>query len=350
MTSLDTRVGTWPRARSLPRLSTTSNHRPQEQDAVERVPQDGLRTATMRGRLSRLSKIGIPGKEVELGQTRASNDSIPVSATSSSASSFKWDEKKQPADCRILYHGEVITSISIWRTVTEYVVLTESALFIYPNRRRASIIFPDVAISTLQQSRTNSSLSTISSQGLQSPRQETVTWDALASGVRISLDDVFAIYNLYNTRPSFAVAIHWYDANNLRPQLYSFQLEHPDEKDMWITLISQYSRVARMYPETRSMWLDEPDLPEYEQKVFRIVRNIHHDLDPQRSNDSAQKQALQLEFLVVGENKFHFVPVAEHSTHKSYPLASLTSLEVFPNDDRLTITTRFVVFRDITSH
>lgn len=92
------------------------------------------------------------------------------------------------------------------------------------------------------------------------------------------------------------------------------------------------------------MRLDDPDLREYEQKVFRVIRNIHHNLDPQRSSESGQRPAPQVEFFVIGLNKFHFVPVGERGTHTSYPLAAVTSIEVFPNDDRLTITTRFVEF------
>lgn len=352
MSSSASRVGSWPLARSLLRRQDMDEETGEQQD-----PHDDLRATTMRGRLSsrlmkssqdsipsRLSKLRIPTIGDSPTQVKAFSDfekGLALSETSSASSSFKWDDKRKPADGQVAYHSEVLTHVTIWKKVTEYLVLTDLGIYRCPNRKRAAVVFPEIAMSRLHHSRTNSSRSS-GSHEIQTPRSSEGSWDLLATGTRIDLEDVFAVYNLYDTKPSFAVALHWLDPVDQRPHLYTFQLPDPDVKDTWISLISQHSRTARAYPEIRSIWLEDPDLLESEAKVFRVVRNVIHSLDGQGSDDSIEKPSPQLEYLVLGENKIHFAPVGQQINHKSYGLAAITSIEVFGNDDRFRLTTRLV--------
>ena len=222
-------------------------------------------------------------------------------------------------------------------------MLTEYGLFRYPNQNRAAVVFPDLTTSAPVHRRTNSNPVNGTQNEVQSPRPAETTWELGVPGSRIDLEDVFAVYNLYDSRPSFTVALHWLDARDHRSRFYTFQLQDPDVKDVWISLILKYSRLSRPSPEVRSMWLEDADLTANEHKVFRVVRNIYRHEDVEDGNNAIQRPPPQLEFLVVGQNKLYFVPFEEQRSFESFGLVAISSIEVFAPDDRFRLSIRYVL-------
>jgi len=361
MSSSEVRAGSWPRARSMFQRMAMSGSHSQEEVRLQKPSQDDIRTKTMRGRLvSRLSTTNPLGNEplpanklhrrhtkgteaVHIETCKSPGNDSSLSATSSAASSFKWDERRRMADEGILYHGEVHTNITIWKKVKEYLVLTESGLFRYPNQSRAAMAFPDLAPSMPSHRRTNSYPSTGTAYEIQSPRPAETTGELGMPGSRIDLEDVFGIYNLYDATPSFAVALHWPDSRDRRARFYTFQLQDRDLKDTWISLILKYSRLSRVYPEIRSIWLENVELPSNQHRVFRVVRNIYRHEDLEDGNSIAQRPPPRLELLVISQNKLFFLSCDEHKICESFGLAALSSVEVFPTDDRFRLSVRYVL-------
>jgi len=361
MSSSEGRAGSWPRARSMFQRTGTSGSDSQEEVRLQKVSQGDIRTKAIRGRLvSRLSNTSPLGSEplpsnklhrrhpsvtedVQIEARKTREKDLPLSTTSSASSSFKGFEKRRPADERILYHGEVHTNITIWKKAKEYLVLTEYGLFRYPNQSRAAMVFPDLTTSAPGHRRTNSNPGTCTPNEIQSPRSAETIWELGVPGSRIDLEDVFAVYNLYDAKPSFTIALHWLDTRDHRCRFYTFQLQDPDVKDVWISLILKYSRLSRPSPEVRSMWLEDADLTGNEHKVFRVVRNIYRHEDVEDGNSITQRPPPQLEFLVVGQNKLYFVPFEEHKSYESFGLIAISSIEVFAADDRFRLSTRYVL-------
>ncbi|KAG9919402.1 leucine rich repeat protein, partial [Aureobasidium melanogenum] len=173
-------------------------------------------------------------------------DDTPLTTTSSRTPSINWADF-DTNNCRkgrVLHHGEVQTSSSMFRKKKEYLVLTDTHILRYKNQSKAaetigSVPPPFGRSPTIRHSSTNS---IGSSQDLQSLHSD-------SSGDkegRVTLRHIVAVHRLDDGRPYFAIEVCYLDEEGSQASAMVMQFGESEDRDLWLRSIRQAANKARL--------------------------------------------------------------------------------------------------------
>lgn len=301
------------------------------------------------------SKFGSLGKSSILSvdeQSVGSNDGlISPMENSFGDEGFVFPKEGQ----RLLYHGQVQTTVGLFRKKKEYLVLTDTHLIRFKSYSRASECFP------LQQTQNRRRYSTSrhSSSASLGSLHELQTQNSRSSNESESgflLNQIVATYRVEDGRPFFITEVVYLDENTNSVGSMQLMLQDPREADVWHTSIRAASQKARLISDqplpartleyvTRVLQAAQ-DYDENFLKVFRVVRRPAGKATGKSSSDDLAKLAASVCYLAIGINRLHLISVPDsqaspsqgmdtRSSKSSYGLVTLVSMEIHASDDSL---------------
>ncbi|KAK8225724.1 leucine rich repeat protein-like protein [Phyllosticta capitalensis] len=297
-------------------------------------------------------------------------DEAALSALSSKAPSVNWGELND-VGChsrKIILHGEVQTSSTLFRRKKEYLVLTETHIVRFKNQQKAAETFGDIfaplhrTSSLKQRHHSNPSIGSV---------QEFQSFVSDHSGERnigTPLKQIVAVYQLVDDRPYFAFEICYLDEDTNHDFSMTLQFGSPEDMKTWLAAV----RSAANHTKT----LDERYISYQNIRLAARVVEREGDYDPnafslykvvQRptgragsassSTDDLTKIASTVCFLAIGIHKVHLIPVFKSRQRSSSPnllsypsevsfgILTLTSVRLSESDDTFELVFRMPMQR-----
>jgi hypothetical protein len=284
-----------------------------------------------------------PRLDIDFEKEIALSTVTATSTTSSQATSLEWEDGKDVYTAHVIYHGEAQTHSSLWSKSREYLVLTDKYLHRCKSRNQAATVFYEISKQKRHHTRAQSSPSASLVCAPPTLASPDLSWDELAElGSRIELHRVFAAYILYDSKPHFALALHWFNDRLIRPCVLNLVFQDSDSRDQWLAHIAKQALQAGSHLNSRLHWVQDEDLQADDYTAFRIVKHVDRDETAQGPNEDTQNGLPQLAFLAVGCYKIHFIPIQNFGKYESYGIAALTSIDISGTDSRIKFTFRFV--------
>lgn len=253
----------------------------------------------------------------------------------------------------VLHHGEVQTTIGMFRKKKEYLVLTETHLIRFKSQSRAAESFPTVpaAPSRANGTRHPSTTSIGSLQEIQSIHSHSsADFDS-----RIPLGQIVTAYKVEDGRPFYTTEVVYLDEEHYGVGSIQLMLHDPKEADLWHSSIRTAAQKARLmapepYPKKVVRYLvrileNAEDYDANHFHVFRVLRRAPVPKGGRSSSDDLQKLGASVFYMVIGINRVHMIPLPEfgHSnmrlsipkTNKNvFGLTTLVAMNASYSDDR----------------
>ena len=253
----------------------------------------------------------------------------------------------------VLHHGEVQTTIGMFRKKKEYLVLTETHLIRFKSQSRASETFPIVppAPSRANGTRHPSTTSIGSLQEIQTNHSHSsADFDS-----RIPLGQIVTAYKVEDGRPFFTTEVVYLDEEHYGVGSIQLMLHDPKEADLWHSSIRAAAQKARLmlpepYPKRVVRYLirvletaDDYDANHFQ--VFRVLRRAPVPKSGRSSSDDLQKLGASVFYMVIGINRLHMIPLPDfgHPTGRlsipkagrnMFGLTTLVAMNASYSDDR----------------
>ncbi|KAK8179734.1 hypothetical protein BC567DRAFT_242328 [Phyllosticta citribraziliensis] len=265
-----------------------------------------------------------------LGLGSAFDDAV-LSALSSKAPSVNWGESNDVGlhSRKIILHGEVQTSSTLFRRKKEYLVLTETHIVRFKNQQKAAETFGETfaplhrSSSLKQRHHSNPSIGSI---------QEFQSFVSDHSGERnigTPLKQIIAVYQLVDDRPYFAFEICYLDEDSNHDFSMTLQFGSPEDMKTWLAAVRSTANQAKA--------LDERHISHQNVRLAARVVEREGDYDPNSfslagsassSTDDLTKIASTVCFLAIGIHKVHMIPVfkSRQRASISFGILTLTSL------------------------
>jgi hypothetical protein len=298
------------------------------------------------------SKFGSLGRKSMLSLDEKSVDGNDIAVSPPSESSVDDEEHRALAHGRnILYHGEVQTTIGLFRKKKEYLVLTDGHLIRFKSQSRALEIFPTMSHQIITRRRSSaatrhgSTASIGSMQDLQSLNSRSSTENENS----IPLCQIVAVYRVEDGRPFFITEVVYLDEETNAIGSVQLMLQDPNEADVWHTSIRGAAQKAKLvlaspFPDRVVSYLVRvleaaQDYDENHFKIFRVVRRLTTKGTGKPSSDDLSKINSSVSYLVIGINKIHLVSMPDFSepsakaTRTSFGLVTLISMNIKHSDD-----------------
>lgn len=296
------------------------------------------------------SRFGSIGKKSIQSVDEESLESSDGLTESPMGSAFQDSDFTYPREGQhLLYHGEVLTTIGMFKKKTEYIVLTDTHLIRFKSLLHAAEAFPMISRGgNRRHSRTRSSTASIGSM------QEIQSLNSRSSNEResgILLSQIIAAYKLEDGRPYFVTEVVYLDEATNSVGSMQLMLHDPLEADLWHSSIQTASQNAKLVSNhrlpTRTIdyivhVLEAAQDYDGSLKVFRVVRRSKNG---KTSSDDLAKLSSSVCYLVIGINRLHLLsipdfqsqpgPMDTKATKSSYGLVTLVSMEVHDSDHSL---------------
>ncbi|KAG9514631.1 leucine rich repeat protein, partial [Aureobasidium melanogenum] len=287
-------------------------------------------------------------------------DDTPLTTTSSQTPSINWADF-DTNNCRkgrVLHHGEVQTSSSMFRKKKEYLVLTDTHILRYKNQSKAAETIGSVAppfgrSPTIRHSSTNS---IGSSQDLQSLHSD-------SSGDkegRVTLRHIVAVHRLDDGRPYFAIEVCYLDEEGSQASAMVMQFGESEDRDLWLRSIRQAANKARLQDVNPISVVNSKNAAraverenDYDPANYAIYKVIQRQFSKSRSStDDLSKIASTVCFLAIGIHKVHVIPLVKTTSRvsspslsasnvpTSYGILNMTAIRVSHSDDHFELTFR----------
>lgn len=253
----------------------------------------------------------------------------------------------------VLHHGEVQTTIGMFRKKKEYLVLTETHLIRFKSQSRASENFPSIPLAQGRAPGTRhpSTTSIGSLQEIQSNHSHSsADFDA-----RIPLGQIVTAYKVDDGRPFFTTEVIYLDEEHHGVGSIQLMLHDPREADLWHSSIRAAAQKARLimqepYPKRVVRYLvrvleaaNDYDANHFQ--VFRVLRRAPVPKGGRSSSDDLQKLGASVFYMVIGINRLHMVPLPDFShpsgrlsvpkaSRNIFGLVTLVTMNASYSDDR----------------
>lgn len=259
----------------------------------------------------------------------------------------------------VLYHGEVQTTVGMFRKKKEYLVLTDSHLLRYKSQLRAAEVFSAIRSNGGRSSNTRHPSTT--SIGSLHEVQSMTSHASSENENRIPLGQIITAYKVEDGRPFFTTEVVHLDEECQGVGSLQLMLHDPKEADLWLTSLRGAAEKARLlmpvpFPDRIIRYLASAleDVSDYSTdhfQVFRVVRRVSTSLKGGKaSSDDLQKLGSSVFYMVIGINRIHFVPLPEFNTkgklvapksnRMTHGIVSLVDLKVVNDDDRFELVFR----------
>lgn len=253
----------------------------------------------------------------------------------------------------VLHHGEVQTTIGMFRKKKEYLVLTETHLIRFKSQSRASEIYPSVppAPSRANGTRHPSTTSIGSLQEIQSNHSHSsADFDS-----RIPLGQIVTAYKVEDGRPFFTTEVVYLDEEHYGVGSIQLMLHDHKEADLWHSSIRTAAQKARLmspepYPKRIVRYLvrvleTDNDYDANHFQVFRVLRRAPVPKSGRSSSDDLQKLGASVFYMVIGINRLHMIPLPEFGNSNGrlsipkggknvFGLTTLVAMNASYSDDR----------------
>lgn len=243
-----------------------------------------------------------------------------------------------------------VTSTSVFRKRTQYVVLTESHLIRFKSQSKASEMFPIIPSS----GRGSLPRAAMSSIGSYSEIQSSSTYADITQGV--PLDEIVAVYKIEDGRPYFTIEISHLDERGKRGASLQLNLNGPNDAEAWMTAIRENAAIRRarhafVYHQSTLDYLaraleKDRDYDPQHFRVFKVTQRQPVRPASRMQSDDLSKSSSNVCYLVIGLNKVHFVPLpktsgrssstslSELDSPSSFGVTSLSSVRIHARDDQ----------------
>ncbi|KAK7550395.1 leucine rich repeat protein-like protein [Phyllosticta citricarpa] len=285
-------------------------------------------------------------------------DDAVLSALSSKTPSVNWGEFNDVGlhSRKIILHGEVQTSSTLFRRKKEYLVLTETHVVRFKNQQKAAETFGEIfaplhrSSSLKQRHHSNPSIGSI---------QEFQSFVSDHSGERhigTPLKQIIAVYQLVDDRPYFAFEICYLEEDSNHDFSMTLQFGSPEDMKTWLAAVRSAAYQIKTQDESHISHQNvrlaarvverEGDYDPNAFSLFKVVqRPTGRTGSASSSTDDLTKIASTVCFLAVGIHKVHMIPVfksrqrASSPNLLSYPsevsfgILTLTSVRLSESDD-----------------
>jgi hypothetical protein len=297
----------------------------------------------------------------------------PTSTKAPSVTSSPMDDTFR--NRRVLQHGEVQTSSSMFRKKKEYLVLTETHLVRFKSHQKASEVFSSYASlkpptptraypfripSPLARGVSNIRHSQSPSAG----SQEFKLAPSETSGDRdmgTPLRQIVAVYDLDDGRPHFAIEVTYLDDETNHASSMTLQFGDPENMNVWLAAIRDAAnrvRLADLNPlsdmnsELCARVVErEFDYVPPNYAIYKVVQRPLGKTGSRSSSDDLSKAISTVCFLAIGVHKVHIIPLfrpqrpsstslASQNAQSSYGILTITELKVSEKDDSFELTFR----------
>ena len=181
-----------------------------------------------------------PRLDADFEKEIAQSTVTATSAASSQGTSLEWEDGKDAYTARVVFHGEAHTQSSLWNKSKEYLVLTDKYLHRCKSRNQAAASFYEISEQKRSHTRAHSSPSAslaCSPSTLVSP--DLYSGEFPEQGSHIELHRIFAVYILRDSKPHFALTLHWFDDRVMRPCMLNLLFQHSDSRNQWLAHITK---------------------------------------------------------------------------------------------------------------
>lgn len=274
----------------------------------------------------------------------------------STASSHSSDASSKLGSAKVLKHGPLRTDAKLWKSRSEYLVLTETCLVRFNSVEAAMATFAEVGGSSNRLSRTSTSSSIGQDAGSNEPRLE------------IPLGRIINIFNEEGSSPHFGLDVWWAEA----PPMVSWAnlkifFGLPHERDEWMAELRRAFREFAGKPgvpegvvapnvETRihdMVSSEEPSCRDSPLDIFPVIQRTslpRNKIDGAEANKKARDASSY--YLLLGQNKCYLVRIQKTSIYKKpqdlemstlvFGLTSLIRLKatMVPHEERFVLAFR----------
>jgi hypothetical protein len=253
---------------------------------------------------------------------------------------------------RILYHGEVQTTIGLFRKKKEYLVLSDTHLLRFKSFARALDFFPKLLRTNRRSSSSRHGSTT--SVGSVPEIQSLNSRSSHEGDSSILLNQIVATYRVEDGRPYFITEVAYLDETNHAVGSIQLMLQDPREADLWHTSIRAAAEKSRLvapqeYPTRivdyvlRYLELVQ-DYDPISFQLFRVVRRAPNKAAGKSSSDDLSKLSSSVNYLALGITRVHLFslpdfseplsrPLETKATKSSYGLVTLVSMDIQHTDD-----------------
>ncbi|KFY22138.1 hypothetical protein V491_02873 [Pseudogymnoascus sp. VKM F-3775] len=267
---------------------------------------------------------------------------------------------------KLLYHGQVQTTIGLFRKKKEYLALTDTHLIRFKSLSRALEAFPTISRANRRYSGTRHS--STASVGSLHEIQSLNSRSSSDGDNGILLNQIVAAYRVEGGRPYFITEVVYLDEATSSVGLIQLMLQDPREADLWHTSIRAAAQKAKLVadepfpPRTisyiRRLLEASQDYDENYFKIYRVVRRPANKA-PGKSSEDFSKLSSTACYLVIGINLLHLIslpdfhespsrPMNVKATKSSYGLVSLVTMEINNSDDTLELGFRTPLEKAVT--
>ena len=267
---------------------------------------------------------------------------------------------------KLLYHGQVQTTIGLFRKKKEYLALTDTHLIRFKSLSRALEAFPTISRANRRYSGTRHS--STASVGSLHEIQSLNSRSSSDGDNGILLNQIVAAYRVEGGRPYFITEVVYLDEATSSVGLIQLMLQDPREADLWHTSIRAAAQKAKLVadepfpPRTisyiRRLLEASQDYDENYFKIYRVVRRPANKA-PGKSSEDFPKLSSTACYLVIGINLLHLIslpdfhespsrPMNVKATKSSYGLVSLVTMEINNSDDTLELGFRTPLEKAVT--
>lgn len=301
------------------------------------------------------SKIGSLSKKSIASVDEESVGSSDVVGQSPLESSYGDMDFRYPKEGQhLLYHGQVQTTIGLFRKKKEYLVLTDTHLIRFKSLSRALDVFPSISRGSKRASSTRHA--STASIGSIHESQSLNSRSSNEGENRILLSQIVAAFRVEDGRNVFTTDVVYLDEATNSVGSIQVMLQDPRETDLWHTSIRAAAQKAKLLssqpfrPRIVSYIVRlleaAQDYDENCFKIFRVVRRTPNKVANKPSSDELAKLNSSVCYLVIGINRLHLLslpdfhetasrPMDIKSAKSSYGLVTLVSMEVHDSDDAL---------------
>lgn len=310
---------------------------------------------------TRGSRIRNPPRIASWVSARSASDDLddePLSAVSSKAPSVNWGEFHEAGlrSRKVLLHGEVQTSSTLFRRKKEYLVLTETHIVRFKNQQKAAETFSEILTPLHRSSSFSRRHSQNPSFGSSQDFQSFVSDHSGDRNIGTPLRQIIAVFQLVDDRPYFAFEISYIEEESNNAYSMTLQFGSPDDMRTWLRAIRTASSRVRALDEfpiseqnTRlaaRIVEREGDYDPNNFTLYKVVqRPMGHSKAASSSSDDLTKINSSICFLAIGIHKAHLIPVFKSRQRSSSPnllsyphevsfgLLTLTSVRLSETDD-----------------
>ena len=236
----------------------------------------------------------------------------------------------------VFHHGDVQTTIGMFRKKREYLVLTDTHLVRFKSQSRASETFHSIPPAFGRSTTRHPSTTSIGSlQEVQSNNSHAST----EGESRIPLGQIITAYKVEDGRPFFTTEVVYLDEEYHGVGSIQLMLHDPREADLWLTSIQGAAQKARLlmddpYPERVVRYLVQSleSVDDYDPNhfhVFRVVRRAAIQRGGRSSSEDLQRLGSLVFYMVIGINRMHMIPIPDFNEPSGRLIASKTSRSVF---------------------